>query len=95
MKGGAFDHKGETPGLGANIKQRYFMDDCIGEHLRDASGNFKGITVAKGNNDPKNNDKTDYEVDAIAGATITGDGVSAMIKSDLKLYVDYFKTLKQ
>ena len=94
VQGVYFDHKGETPGLGANIKQRYFMDDFIGEHLLDASGNFKGITVAKGNNDPKNNDKTDYEVDAIAGATITGDGVSAMIKSDLKLYVDYFKTLK-
>jgi len=95
VQGAYFDHKGETAGLGANIKQRYFMDDFIGEHLLDASGTFKGITVAKGNNDPKNNDKTDYEVDAIAGATITGDGVSAMIKSDLKLYVDYFKTLKQ
>ena len=29
-----------------------------------------------------------------AGATITGDGVSAMIKSDLRLYVPYFKSLK-
>ena len=95
VQGAYFDHKGETPGLGANIKQRFFMDDFIGEHLLDESGNFKGITVAKGNNDPKNEEKTDYEVDAIAGATITGDGVSAMIKSDLKLYVPYFKTLKQ
>ena len=95
VQGAYFDHKGETPGLGANIKYRFFMDDFKGEHLLDASGNFKGIRVAKGNNDPKNDDKTDYEVDAIAGATITGDGVSAMIKSDLKLYVNYFKTLKQ
>lgn len=95
VQGAYFDHKGETPGLGANIKYRFFMDDFKGEHLLDASGNFKGIRVAKGNNDPKNDEKTDYEVDAIAGATITGDGVSAMIKSDLKLYVDYFKTLKQ
>ncbi|MBT3740821.1 MAG: Na(+)-translocating NADH-quinone reductase subunit C, partial [Polaribacter sp.] len=76
VQGAYFDHKGETPGLGANIKQRYFMDDFIGEHLLSASGDFKGIRVAKGNNDPKNEDKTDYEVDAIAGATITGDGVS-------------------
>jgi len=95
VKGAYFDHKGETPGLGANIKQRYFMDDFIGEHLLDASGNFKGITVAKGNNDAINSDKEDHEVDAIAGATITGDGVSAMIKSDLRLYVSYFKTLKK
>lgn len=95
VQGVYFDHKGETPGLGANIKQRYFMDDFIGEHLISESGNFKGITVAKGNNDPKNEDKTDYEVDAIAGATITGDGVSAMIKKDLALYVPYFKNLKK
>ena len=95
VQGAYFDHKGETPGLGANIKQRYFMDDFIGEHLMSEAGVFKGIRVAKGNNDPKNEEKTDYEVDAIAGATITGDGVSAMIKSDLKLYVPYFKSLKK
>ncbi|WP_425077732.1 Na(+)-translocating NADH-quinone reductase subunit C [Psychroserpens sp. S379A] len=93
VQGAYFDHKGETPGLGANIKQRFFMDDFIGEHLM-SNGSFKGISVAKGNADPKNNDKTDNEVDAIAGATITGDGVSAMIKSDLKLYVPFFKNLK-
>ena len=95
VQGAYFDHKGETPGLGANIKQRYFMDDFIGEHLLTESGDFKGIRVAKGNNDPKNLEKTDYEVDAIAGATITGDGVSAMIKKDLAMYVSYFKTLKK
>ncbi len=93
VQGAYFDHKGETPGLGANIKQRFFMDDFIGEHLK-ADGKFKGITVAKGNADPKNENKTDNEVDAIAGATITGDGVTAMIKSDLKLYVSYFNNLK-
>jgi len=94
VQGAYFDHKGETPGLGANIKQRYFMDDFIGEHLLSKNGDFKGITVAKGNADPKNMDKTDNEVDAIAGATITGDGVSAMIKKDLKLYLPYFNSLK-
>ena len=95
VQGAYFDHKGETPGLGANIKQRYFMDDFIGEHLLSESGDFKGITVKKGNNDATNQDKTDYEVDAIAGATITGDGVSAMIKKDLSLYVPYFKSLNK
>jgi Na+-transporting NADH:ubiquinone oxidoreductase subunit C len=92
--GAYFDHKGETPGLGANINQRFFMDDFIGEHLFDTSGNFKGIDVSKGNADPKNLDKTDNEVDAIAGSTITGNGVSTMIKKELKLYIPYFETLK-
>ena len=94
VQGAYFDHKGETPGLGANIKQRYFMDDFEGELLLTESGTFKGIKVAKGNADPKNQIKDDYEVDALAGATITGDGVTAMIKKDLKLYLPYFKTLK-
>ncbi|WP_298498718.1 Na(+)-translocating NADH-quinone reductase subunit C [uncultured Algibacter sp.] len=94
VQGAFFDHAGETPGLGANIKQRYFMDDFYGERLLTEAGVFKGISVAKGNNDPKNEIKDDYEVDALAGATITGDGVSAMIKKDLKLYLPYFKTLK-
>jgi len=95
VQGAYFDHQGETAGLGANIKQRYFMDDFIGEHLMDESGNFKGINISKSNGDPLNKDKTDNEVDAIAGATITGDGVSAMLRSDLRLYVPYFKTLKK
>lgn len=93
VQGAFFDHKGETAGLGSNINQRFFMDDFIGEHLL-SNGAFKGIKVAKGNADPKNLDKTDNEVDAIAGATITGDGVSAMLKSELKLYLPYFKNLK-
>ncbi len=93
VQGAYFDHLAETPGLGANIKARFFMDDFEGEYLL-ADGKFVGINVSKSNADPKNNDKTDNEVDAIAGATITGDGVSAMIKSDLKLYVPYFESLK-
>jgi Na+-transporting NADH:ubiquinone oxidoreductase subunit C len=93
VKGVFFDHKGETPGLGANINQRFFMDDFTGEHVLDGT-TFKGVTVAKGNADPKNNNKTDYEVDAIAGATITGDGVSAMIKKDWRMYMTYLQTLK-
>ena len=93
VQGIFLDHKGETPGLGANINQRFFMDDFTGEHLM-KDGSYRGITVAKGNGDPKNLNKTDHKVDAIAGSTITGDGVSAMIKNDLIHYVPYFKTLK-
>jgi Na+-transporting NADH:ubiquinone oxidoreductase subunit C len=94
VQGVYFDHAGETPGLGSNIKERFFMDDFAGEHILDGDS-FKGITAAKGNADPKNNNKTDFEVDAIAGATITGDGLSAMLKKDLKMYLPYLKTIKQ
>ncbi len=94
VQGVFFDHAGETPGLGSNIKERFFMDDFKGEHFLDGDI-FKGISVSKGNADPKNLDKTDFEVDAIAGSTITGNGLSAMLKKDLKMYLPYLKTLKQ
>lgn len=93
VEGAFFDHKGETPGLGANIKEPYFYQDFAGEQIY-SGDQFKGIVVAKGNADPRNMDKTDNEVDALAGATITGDGVTAMIKKDLTMYLPYFNTLK-
>lgn len=93
VQGVYFDHKGETPGLGANIKMRYFMDDFSGESIMDGT-QYAGIAVAKGNNDPLNNTKDDNEVDALAGATITGNGVAAMIKESLNLYKDYLETIR-
>lgn len=94
VQGVYFDHKGETPGLGANIKARYFMDDFTGETIMDGT-RYAGINVAKGNNDPVNEDKEDRQVDALAGATITGNGVSAMIRNTVNLYKDYFETLRK
>ncbi|MEL6976825.1 MAG: Na(+)-translocating NADH-quinone reductase subunit C [Bacteroidota bacterium] len=93
VQGVYFDHKGETAGLGANIKLRFFMDDFTGESLLEG-GSYSGITVSKTNNDPLNNDKEDNEVDAIAGATITGNGVSAMIKETLKAYRPFLETIR-
>lgn len=93
IKGVFFDHKGETPGLGSNINQRFFMDDFKGESVMDGN-TYAGVNVAKGNNDPLNNDKEDNTVDALAGATITGNGVTAMIKESLKLYKPYLQTIR-
>ncbi|MGB3151837.1 MAG: Na(+)-translocating NADH-quinone reductase subunit C [Maribacter sp.] len=93
VQGVYFDHKGETAGLGANIKMRYFMDDFTGESILDGT-KYEGIAVAKGNNDPLNKDKEDNEVDALAGATITGNGVAVMIKESVNLYKDYLETIR-
>ena len=56
----------------------------------DDSGNFIGVSVAKGYQG--GDDKDDNAVDAIAGATITGDGVTDMISERLQKYLPYFKT---
>lgn len=92
IQGAYFDHKGETPGLGANIKMRYFMDDFIGESI-ESNGAIVGVAVAKGNNDPVNEDKYDNEVDALAGATITGNGLSAMLSTSFNKYESFFNSI--
>ena len=63
----------------------------MGEKVFDNRGNLVGINVSKTNNDPKDLDKDDHEVDAISGATITGDGVTDMIIERLTHYLPYLK----
>ncbi|MFL2591376.1 MAG: NADH:ubiquinone reductase (Na(+)-transporting) subunit C [Flavobacteriaceae bacterium] len=94
IKGIVFDHKGETAGLGAEITQQWFQDRFVGEKIFNSSSKLVGINVSKLNNDPKNLDKNDHEVDAISGATITGDGVSDMIMERLNHYISYFNKYK-
>ena len=94
IQGAVFDHKGETAGLGAEITQQWFMDRLKEEKVFDPSGQLVGINVSKTNNDPKDTDKDDHEVDAISGATITGDGVTDMIKERLAHYIPYFEKEK-
>ena len=94
VKGVVFDHVGETAGLGAEITQDWFKERFINEKLFDSDNNLIGIKVSKTNNDPNNSDKNDHEVDAISGATITGDGVTDMIKERLEHYIPYFNTLR-
>ncbi len=95
INGVYFDHKGETPGLGANITETFFTEDFKGEFIYDASNTFKGVEISKSNADPNNQDKKDNQVDAISGATITGNGVGAMINSGIKAYLPYFENLKK
>lgn len=89
IQGAVFDHKGETPGLGAEITQGWFKDRFTNEKIFDANGELVGIKAVKGSPDPS--DKDDNKVDAISGATITGDGVSDMIAERLQHYLPYFQ----
>ena len=92
IKGATFDHLGETPGLGAEITKQWFKEAFEEEKIFDGSGNLVGVSVVKGNIDAS--DKDDNKVDAISGATITGDGVSDMISERLKRYLPYFEKQK-
>ena len=89
VKGVVFDHLGETPGLGAEITQEWFRERFAEEKIFDENGELIGVSVVKG--EPSLT-KDDNRVDAISGATITGDGVSDMISERLQHYLPYFKS---
>jgi len=82
-----FDHKGETPGLGAEINQPFFMNPFSGKKIFDGKGAFVSVDVVKGGADPA----SPYQVDAISGGTITSKGLEAMLDSCLVSYQSFFK----
>ena len=67
INGAVFDHKGETPGLGAEIATDWFCDNFKGKKIHNAQNEFVSIKVVKGgaSEDDING------VDAISGGTIT------------------------
>jgi len=87
--GATFDHKTETPGLGAEIKYASYSDQYTGEVVADTSGVFQPIIVVKDGSGSGLNSK----VDGITGGTITSKGVEEMTTRTLGVYVNYFKTL--
>jgi Na+-transporting NADH:ubiquinone oxidoreductase subunit C len=89
--GTMFDHKSETPGLGAEINTPDFQDHFIDKTIFDDSGNFTSIKVLKGG--AQANDV--HGVDAISGGTITSKAVEKMIFDCLSLYSPFFKNQKQ
>lgn len=93
VEGVTFGHKGETPGLGAEISTPIFESQFPGKAIFDSDGNFVSITVVKGGVANSNLDPV-HGVDAISGGTITSNGVSSMLKNCLENYVTYIKNQK-
>ncbi|MEJ6491031.1 MAG: NADH:ubiquinone reductase (Na(+)-transporting) subunit C [Flavobacteriales bacterium] len=86
--GASFAHKGETPGLGAEITQQFFIDRWIGETISDDSGSFAKFEIVKDGSGPTKQQK----VDGITGGTITSKGVEEMTNRCMEVYVSYFKS---
>ncbi len=82
VDGAVFGHKGETPGLGAEIANPPFQKQFIGKSLFDGAS-FVGISVTKGVGSSSGNP---HAVDAVSGGTITSRGVQSMIKDCLGDY---------
>lgn len=89
--GATFDHKGETPGLGAEITADFFTDQFVGKTIFDDNGKFVSIMVVKGGITKLPVNQQIHGVDAISGGTITSNGVSDMINNVLESYVPYLQ----
>ncbi len=85
--GASFDHAGETPGLGAEIKDNpKFPASYAGKKVYDKAGNYVSITARKGGAIDM-----DHDVDGLSGATVTADGVTEMMVRGLKYYEPYLQ----
>jgi Na+-transporting NADH:ubiquinone oxidoreductase subunit C len=89
--GASFDHKSETPGLGAEINTTWFQNYFKGKQIYNEKGDFVSIEVVKGG--VANNSRIEplHGVDAISGGTITSNGVTEMLKNCLENYDSYIK----
>ena len=81
--GAYFNHESETAGLGAEIKDsQEWQEKFIGKKIWDEQGNVV-LSVVKKVDDP------DTQVDCVTGATLTSNGVDAMLKDGLKGFHTY------
>ena len=80
-----FYHTSETAGLGARIGERWFQEQFNGKPLfaGDDTQNIALSVVKAGAS------KAETEVDGVTGATLTSDGVSAMVKDGLTAYISF------
>ncbi len=90
IHGVVFDHKGETPGLGAEIATPKFQKQFVGKKIFDENGNFVSIAVVKGGA-PKGDP---HAVDAISGGTLTSRGLQAMLHDYLGCYVNFINKVR-
>ena len=76
--GAYFNHESETAGLGAEIKDsQEWQEKFIGKKIFDENGNVI-LSVVKKVENPES------QVDCVTGATLTSNGVDAMLKDCLK-----------
>ena len=82
--GAIFDHKSETPGLGAKITETPFYSQFKGRSITDEG--YFGV-IKGGAKD------TEHEVDAISGASITSGAVGTTVRTWVKYYLPYLNKL--
>ena len=91
VRGVSFDHKAETPGLGARITTESVRDRYRGKQIFDTQGGLQSVSMVKGE---KGLPLDTHHVDGLSGATLTGKGVNAMMYQYLGFYVPFIKRIR-
>ena len=88
-----YEHK-ETPGLGGEVENKKWQASWAGKQIIDDSGNAV-LALVKGLVGPDTKD-AQYKVDGLAGATLTSNGVSNMVRFWMgdKAFGNYLKRLR-
>lgn len=91
IKGVAFDHKSETPGLGARITDAEIQQRYVGKQIFDGSGKLVSVMMVKGETGKA---QDEHHVDGMSGATLTAKGVNVMLENYLSSYTEFIKKQK-
>jgi Na+-transporting NADH:ubiquinone oxidoreductase subunit C len=97
--GTSFDHKAETPGLGQRIATHEIQDRFVGKKIFDEEGKLVSVMMMKGEHGGGESSIAYYaddphRVDGMSGATLTGNGVNAMLKTYFTGYRNFIKKIR-
>ncbi len=94
VEGVVFDHKGETPGLGARITDSEVQKRFEGKKIAYESNGIDAPDFQKGEVGSATYAGDPQKVDGLSGATITAVGVNDMLDTYLTLYKPYLTSKK-
>ncbi|HEY8512467.1 MAG TPA: NADH:ubiquinone reductase (Na(+)-transporting) subunit C [Cyclobacteriaceae bacterium] len=97
--GASFDHKAETPGLGQRIATPEIQDRFVGKKIFDEEGKLVSVMMMKGEHGGGESSIAYYaddphRVDGMSGATLTGNGLNAMLKTYFTGYRNFIKKVR-
>jgi Na+-transporting NADH:ubiquinone oxidoreductase subunit C len=95
VKGVTFYKHGETPGLGGECENPAWCATWQGKSILDESKKLVGVIVKKGKVDEAVPEEKRHKVDGLSGATITSDGITKFVKSDLAAFEPYLASLRK
>lgn len=92
VQGTVFQHKGETPGLGARIASAEIQERYKGKKVFEGN-QLASVEMMKGEGNDYSDDP--HRVDGMSGATLTAKGVNNMLKDYLASYANYIRRVKK